>query len=131
MERGGREGFQRRAPTPQRFLLFNSFQPYFCPLPPPSLYPPRDFCGVLVFNHRAHFALLFLFSQRPPPCPLLCFLIEISLMHFLSDFNGLLCLPSFSAFSLSFLFFFHPPPSLPLVPKRNDPRPAGTGWPCC
>lgn len=52
-------------------------------------------------------------------------------MHFLSDFNSLLCLPSFSAFSLSFLFFFHPPPSLPLVPERNDPRPAGTGWWCC
>lgn len=59
-------------PPPQRFLLFNSFQPYFCPLPPPSLYPPRDFCGVLVFNHRTHSALLFLFSQRPPPSAPYC-----------------------------------------------------------
>lgn len=85
------------------------FNHVFHPLPPPSFTPPRDFCVVLVFYHPAHFALLFLFSPLLPLCPLPCFLIEISLMHFLFDFNGLFCLPSFSAFSLSFLFFFLPP----------------------
>ena len=111
-------------PTPHRGPSFSTpFNHIFTHSLLPRFTPPRDFCGVLGFYHRAHFAPLFLCSQLPAPRPLPCFLIEISLMHFLADFNGLFCLPSFGG--LQSFFFLHPPFCCRWSPREPSTIPLG------
>lgn len=64
------------------------------------------------------FCCCFFSPPLPPCCPLPCFLIEISLMHFFFYFNGLFCLP---CFCLQSFFFFFTPLFLPLVPQEKRP----------
>ena len=105
----GAQGFPLR--SPQRFLLFSSFQPSFLPTPSSPIWPCKGLLCCLPFTTPHTFALLFFFpSPLLPHCPQPWLLIEISLMHFFLDFNGLFCLPSVSVFSLSSLTFTTPPP---------------------
>lgn len=75
----------------------------------------------LVFYHPAHVCSFVVFSSPLPPCcPLLCFLIEISLMHFFFFLFQWLILSSL-CFCLQSFFSFFTALFLPLVPQEKRP----------
>lgn len=54
------------------FHCFSSFNHIFAHSLLLNLYPPRDFCGVLVFNHRTHSALFVFILPAPTPSAPYC-----------------------------------------------------------